>query len=155
MLLRQFVNYKAVPKTVTMIIQTRVLSVLGDRLYAIENKQVKTLCVLVFCFLWTDTMTMVTLIKENIQLGLACTSRSLVHYQHGKEHVSRRTVMVLENQQRVLHIDLQEERKSHWVWVSGTSKPTPSGILLPTSHTSNPFHIVSLLDVFAFKYMSL
>lgn len=92
MLLRQFVNYKAVPKTVTMITQTRVLSVLGDRLYAIENKQVKTLCVLVFCFLWTDTMTMVTLIKENIQLGLAYNSRSLVHYQHGKEHVSTQTI---------------------------------------------------------------
>lgn len=45
MLLRQFVNYKAVPKTVTMIIQTRVLSVLGDRLYAIENKASKdTVC---------------------------------------------------------------------------------------------------------------
>lgn len=45
MLLRQFVNYKAVPKTVTMIIQTRVRSVLGDRLYAIENKANKdTLC---------------------------------------------------------------------------------------------------------------
>ena len=79
---------------------------------------------------------MVTLIKENIQLGLAYNSTGLVHYQQGKEHVSTQTAMVLEKQQRVLQMDLQEERKSHWVWVSETSNPTPSDILLPSSYTS-------------------
>jgi hypothetical protein len=50
-----------------------------------------------------DTMTKVTLIKENISLGLSYSFR-LVHCRHGGNHGSIQADMVLE-EQRVLYLD--------------------------------------------------
>jgi hypothetical protein len=41
-------------------------------------------------------MTMATLTKESIHLGLAYNFRGSVHYHHGRKHVSSQAVMVLE-----------------------------------------------------------
>ena len=49
-------------------------------------------------------MTKATLIKENIQLGLAYGFRGLVHYHRGRKHGSIQADMVLEVR-RVLHLD--------------------------------------------------
>ena len=38
---------------------------------------------------WRDTMTMTTLILENIYVGLAYSFRGLVHYCHGRKHDGR------------------------------------------------------------------
>jgi hypothetical protein len=51
-------------------------------------------------------MTQVTLIKDNIQLGLTYSFRGLVHYHHRGKHGSMQADMVLE-ELRVLHLDLQ------------------------------------------------
>jgi hypothetical protein len=43
-------------------------------------------------------MTMVTFIKENISLRVAYSFRGLVHYHHGRKHVSVQADMVLEKE---------------------------------------------------------
>ena len=50
-------------------------------------------------------MTIATLIKENIELGLAYISRDLVHYHYGRKHGSLQADMVLEKELKVLHLD--------------------------------------------------
>jgi hypothetical protein len=60
-----------------------------------------------FQFLRRDTMTKVTLIKDNISLGLACSIRGSVHYHHGRKHGSIQADMVLEKETRFLHLDLK------------------------------------------------
>ena len=52
-------------------------------------------------------MTMSTLIKENISLGLAYSFRGLVHYHYGGEHGGTQADTVLEKELRVLHLDQQ------------------------------------------------
>jgi hypothetical protein len=47
-------------------------------------------------------MTVATLIKENIPLGLANRWRGLVHCHHGRKHGSMQASMVLEKELRVL-----------------------------------------------------
>ena len=48
-------------------------------------------------------MTIATLIKENISLGLAAVSEA----HHGRKHGSIQADMVMENELRVLHPDHQ------------------------------------------------
>ena len=48
-------------------------------------------------------MSTATLIKENISLGLAYSSRGLVHYHHGGKHGSVQADMVLEKELRILY----------------------------------------------------
>ncbi|KRY69826.1 hypothetical protein T11_7611, partial [Trichinella zimbabwensis] len=43
-----------------------------------------------------DTMAMATFVKKSISLGLAYSSRGLVHCHHGGEHGGRQADMVLE-----------------------------------------------------------
>jgi hypothetical protein len=50
---------------------------------------------------------MVTVIKENISLGLAYSFRCLVHYCHDREHGGVQADMVLEKELRVLYLDTQ------------------------------------------------
>ena len=52
-------------------------------------------------------MTMATLIKENISLGLAYNFRGLVCCHHGGKDGSMQAGMVLEKELRVLHLDGQ------------------------------------------------
>ena len=52
-------------------------------------------------------MTMATLIKDNIELGLAYSFRGLVHYHHGRKHGGMQADMVLEEELRALHLDQQ------------------------------------------------
>jgi hypothetical protein len=58
-------------------------------------------------------MTLATLIKESIQLGLAYTFRNLVHYDHGKKCGGMQADIVLEKELRVLYSDPQAARESH------------------------------------------
>jgi hypothetical protein len=53
---------------------------------------------------------MATLMKENIELGLAHSFRGLVHYCHGKKPVSVQADMVLEKKLRVLYLDPRAAR---------------------------------------------
>jgi hypothetical protein len=55
-------------------------------------------------------MTKGTLIK-NISLGLACRFRGSVHYHHGRKHGSAQIGMLLEKEQRALHLDRQAARR--------------------------------------------
>ena len=58
-------------------------------------------------------MTKATLIKANIQLGLAYSFKGLVHYHHGErrwEHGSLQADLVLE-EPRVLHLDAKATRR--------------------------------------------
>jgi len=74
-------------------------------------------------------MTMTTLIKENISLGLAYSFRGSVHYHHGRKHGSVQADMVLEKELRVLYPNLQETgRDSHF--------PAPITYFLQQTHTS-------------------
>ena len=52
-------------------------------------------------------MTEATLIKENIQSGLALSFRGLVHYHNGRKHGRVQADMVLEKELRDLHLDGQ------------------------------------------------
>jgi hypothetical protein len=52
-------------------------------------------------------MTKATLIKENIELGLAYSFRGVVHYHQGGKHGSMQVDMVLEKKLRVLDLDPQ------------------------------------------------
>ena len=52
-------------------------------------------------------MTMTTLIKENISLGLAYNVRGLVQHHHVGKHVSMQIDMVLEEEPKGLHPDNQ------------------------------------------------
>ena len=54
-------------------------------------------------------MTKATLIKDNIQLGLAYRFRGSVHYHHSRKHSSIQADMVLE-ELRVLHLYLKEAK---------------------------------------------
>jgi hypothetical protein len=55
-------------------------------------------------------MSIASIIRENIYLGLAYTFRGLVHC-HGREHSSTQADMVLEKELRILHLDLQATGK--------------------------------------------
>ena len=55
-------------------------------------------------------MTKATLIKDNIQSGLAYSCRSSVHYHHGGKHGIMQAAMVLE-EPRVLHLDPKTGRR--------------------------------------------
>ena len=55
-------------------------------------------------------MTMVTLIRENISLGLAYSFRGSVHYHHGGKHGSLKADLVLEDL-RVPQLDLKAGRR--------------------------------------------
>ena len=55
-------------------------------------------------------MTMATLIKENISLGMAYSYRDSVHC-NGRKHGSIQADMVLEKELRVLHLDSKAARK--------------------------------------------
>ena len=75
---------------------------------------------------------MITLIKANIYMGLPYRIRGLVHYQQGREHVSKQADMVLEKELRVLHPDAQVvERERHWTWIEPLKPKSP----LPLSPT--------------------
>ena len=52
-------------------------------------------------------MTKASLIKENIELGLAYSFRGVVHYHQGGKHGSMQVDMVLEKKLRVLDLDPQ------------------------------------------------
>ena len=52
-------------------------------------------------------MTKATLIKDNIQLGLAHSFRGSVHYHHGMKQGRVQVDMVLGKELRVLHPDPQ------------------------------------------------
>jgi hypothetical protein len=52
-------------------------------------------------------MTMATLIKNNIELGLAYSFRGFVRYHHGSTHGSFQAGTVLENELKILHLDPQ------------------------------------------------
>ena len=52
-----------------------------------------------------------TLIKENIELGLADSFRDLVHYHQGEKHGSTQADLVLEEELRVLHLDTKAAGK--------------------------------------------
>jgi hypothetical protein len=54
-------------------------------------------------------MTKATLIKENIELGLAYSFRGLVYYCHGEKHGSIQADVLEEL--RVLHLDLKVSRR--------------------------------------------
>jgi hypothetical protein len=56
-------------------------------------------------------MTKATLIKENIELGLAYSFRDLVYYHHGGKHGGRQADMVLEEEQRILYHNLAGSRE--------------------------------------------
>jgi len=58
-------------------------------------------------------MAKVTLIKANISLGLAYSFKGLVHYHHSRNHGTRQTDMVLEKEQRVLHLDPKAIRRDY------------------------------------------
>jgi hypothetical protein len=61
-------------------------------------------------------MSTATLIKENISLALAYSSRGLVHYHHGRKHGSVQADIVLKKELRVLHLHLKETEDcvTHW-----------------------------------------
>jgi hypothetical protein len=52
-------------------------------------------------------MTIISFIKESISLGLAYSFRDLVYYHHGRKHGNEQSDMMLDNDIRVLHFDLQ------------------------------------------------
>ena len=52
-------------------------------------------------------MTTATLLKDNIEFGLAYTFRGLIHYRHGGNHGTMQADMLLEKELRVLHLDRQ------------------------------------------------
>jgi hypothetical protein len=54
---------------------------------------------------------MTALIKENISLVLGYSFRGLVHDHHGKKHGSILADMVVEEELRVLHLDLRVVRQ--------------------------------------------
>ena len=60
--------------------------------------------------LWKDTTTKATLIKDNIQLGLAYSFRSSAHYDHGWRHGCVQADMMLEVL-GVLHLDQKTARR--------------------------------------------
>ena len=66
-------------------------------------------------------MTMATLIKKNISLGLSQSFRGSVHYDHG----SKQADMVLEKEPRVLHLDPQAAGKELCVTEPGLKHLSP------------------------------
>ena len=58
-------------------------------------------------------MTQTILVKASISIGLAWSSRSAVHYHHGGKHGSVQAGMVLEQELRVLHLDLDRQREEN------------------------------------------
>jgi hypothetical protein len=52
-------------------------------------------------------MTKTTLIMDNIYLGLAYSFRGSVHFHHGRNQAN----MVLEQELRILHLDLKAPRR--------------------------------------------
>jgi hypothetical protein len=59
---------------------------------------------------------MATLIKDNIELGLAYSFRGLVHYHHCRKHGGMQADMVLEEELRVLHLGLKAARRLDSTW---------------------------------------
>jgi hypothetical protein len=53
-----------------------------------------------------------TLIKENIYLGLAYSFTGTVHYHHGWKYGTMQAEMVLEEELKVLYLDLKAARRS-------------------------------------------
>jgi hypothetical protein len=114
------------------------------------NKTRSILCKGVFWYsasvllLWRDTMTMATLIKESILLGLAYSFRGLVHYHHGRKHGSVPAGIVMKKSLGVLHMEsLAEDREKHW--------PTPMTYFHQQRYTysnkampPSPFQVVLL-----------
>jgi hypothetical protein len=60
--------------------------------------------------LWRDTMIKATLIKANIQMGLAYSFKDSVHYHRGRKYDSMQVDMVLEDP-KVLHPGPKATRK--------------------------------------------
>lgn len=56
-------------------------------------------------------MTMATLLKKNIYLGLACRVRSLVYYHHGGKQGTTQADMMLKKEPIVLHLLVAGSRK--------------------------------------------
>lgn len=52
-------------------------------------------------------MVTVTFLKENIPLELAYSFRGLVHCHQGRKHGGMQTVMLMEKEMRVLHLESQ------------------------------------------------
>ena len=100
--------------------------------------------------LWRDTMSMESLIKENISLLFACSFRCLVYYYGGKHGSKQQTRYCRSSWELCMRIHRQQERDSGL----GMS-------LLPVTHffqqtqTSYSFQVVPLLDDQVFKSMSL
>ena len=69
--------------------------------------------VLMFLLLWKDTITMPTLIKANISLGLAYSFRGLFHYHHGRKHGSMQADMVLERSWE-FYIEIGRQQEVNW-----------------------------------------
>jgi hypothetical protein len=70
-------------------------------------------------------MTKVTLIKDNIKLGLAYSFRGSVHHHHDEKHGSIQAGMVLK-ELRILHLVPKANRRLPPMWLERISKPTPT-----------------------------
>ena len=57
-------------------------------------------------------MTKATLTKANIYLGLACSFRGSVHFDHDRRHGTIQADMVLEKELRILHLDPKAGRRT-------------------------------------------
>ena len=99
-------------------------------------------------------MASATLVKESIELGLACSFRGLAHYHHGREHSGAQADTVLEKKLKALHPDLQAAgRESHWacLWLLKFQGPFSATPFFQQGHIyssktipSNPFKVVPL-----------
>jgi hypothetical protein len=56
---------------------------------------------------------MATLIKKNVELGLAYSFRGFVYYHQGEKHANMQADMMLEKELRVLHLDSQAAGDFH------------------------------------------
>jgi hypothetical protein len=56
-------------------------------------------------------MTVTTLIKENISLGLPYSFRGSIHYPHGRKHGSIQADRMLEEELTVLHLHWQAAKR--------------------------------------------
>jgi hypothetical protein len=90
-------------------------------------------------------MTKATLIKENIELGLAHSCRGFVHYHHGRKQGSVQADMVLEKELRGLHLDLQAAEGGTMFltgqsWSIGDHKVHPQSDTLPPTRPHLEYH---------------
>ena len=80
------------------------------------------------------TMSVATLIKESIQLGLAQSFRGFIHYHHGWKHGTKNREFCIQI------LRYQEGRERPWAWL-GHLKPQsllPLVYFLWQGHTPNP-----------------